>query len=151
MTAPPSAALAAACATLKASGLRVTRPRLAILSELVRLGQPASIEQIHRGAGTRRCDLVTVYRCMAAFEAIGLVRRAYFHNGTVLYAVDQGAPARYHVMSRTGQRLDEIDAESAAALTRALEAAEESLRARGFTATGHLVEFFATAPAAPKG
>jgi len=150
MTANLSASLDAACARLKTAGLRITRPRLAILSELIKLGEPASIEQIHRGVGARRCDLVTVYRCMAAFEGIGLVRRAFFVNGTCLYAIELGGAARYHVISRTGQRMDELDAESGAALTRALQNAEEKLRARGYTETGHIVEFFGVAPAAPK-
>ena len=52
---------------------------------------------------------------MAAFEGIALVRRAFFLDGTCLYAIDLGQPARYHVVGKTGGRMDEIDAESAAA------------------------------------
>ena len=39
-----SASLDAARARLKTAGLRITQPRLAILAELIRLGEPASIE-----------------------------------------------------------------------------------------------------------
>ncbi len=150
MTATPSASLDAACARLKGAGLRITQPRLAILSELIRRGAPASIEQIHGEVGASRCDLVTVYRCMAAFEGIALVRRAFFLNGSWLYAIDLGEPARYHVVCRASDRVDQIDAESGAALTSALQNAEEKLRARGYTEIGHIVEFFGVAPAGPR-
>src|SRR3954471_22270650 len=69
---------------LKSAGLPITRRRLAILAAHDKRAQPASIEQLHDDVGADNCDLVTVYRCMAAFEEIGLVRRAFFHNGTAL-------------------------------------------------------------------
>lgn len=134
-----------AAARLKAAGLRITRPRLAILAEMIRLSAPASIEQIHTGAG--RCDLVTVYRCMAALEAIGLVRRAAFVGGSWLYAVRLGGEPRYHVVCRATRRVEEVDAESAAVITQALRAAEEKLKARGYAQVGHTLEFFGVAPA----
>ncbi len=140
------AALEAAGARLKAAGLRITRPRMAILSELIRRRAPASIEQIHRAIRSGACDLVTVYRCMEAFEGIALVRRALSRGGTWLYAIDLGGRPRYHVVCRKTGRVDEVDAESAAAVHQALQAVEEKLRARGYTATGHFAEFFGTAP-----
>ena len=73
-----------ATAKLKSAGLRITQPRLAILAALSKRAQPTSIEQLHGDVGADNCDLVTVYRCMAAFEDIALVRRAFFHNGTAL-------------------------------------------------------------------
>src|SRR5579871_4865828 len=60
----PASALEQACAHLKSAGLRITRPRLAILEALLARVEPASIEQIHEMLGTDKCDLVTVYRCM---------------------------------------------------------------------------------------
>ncbi len=145
------AALAAASARLKAAGLRITGPRTAILAELIRRGTPASIEQIHRGVRSGACDLVTVYRCMEAFEGIGLARRVLSHGGTWLYAIELGGRPRFHVICRKTGRVDEIDAASAAEVHRALLAAEEKLRARGYTGTGHSAEFFGTAPAGEQG
>src|SRR2546423_7317014 len=85
-----SSPVALATAKLKSAGLRITQPRLAILAGLSKRPQPTSIEQIHTDLGLQTCDLVTVYRCMAAFEQIGLVRRAFFHNGTALYEMNLG-------------------------------------------------------------
>jgi Fur family ferric uptake transcriptional regulator len=137
-----------ATAKLKAAGLRITRPRLTILAALNKRSQPVSIEDLHASLGgrTQGCDLVTVYRCMAAFEEIGLVRRAFLHNGTALYEMNLGQPVRYHVVCKATDRVEELDAETSAELSETLTRIEAKLRARGYDGVGHIVEFFGTAP-----
>lgn len=139
-----------ATARLKVAGLRITQPRLAILAALSKRAQPTSIEQLHADVGTENCDLVTVYRCMAAFEEIGLVRRAFFHNGTALYEINLGQPVRYHVVCKSSNRVDELDGETTEELRRAIDAVQEKLRSRGYADVGHIVEFFGVAPAASR-
>jgi Fur family ferric uptake transcriptional regulator len=141
-----SNAVELATAKLKSAGLRITQPRLAILAALSKRAQPTSIEHIHEDVGAQNCDLVTVYRCMAAFEEIGLVRRAFFHNGTALYEMNLGQPTRYHVVCKTTNRVEELDAETADELRRSIEHVQEKLRARGYADVGHIVEFFGVAP-----
>ncbi len=131
---------------LKSAGLRITQPRLAILAALGKREQPTSIEQLHEDLGAGACDLVTVYRCMSAFEEIGLVRRAFFHNGTALYEINLGQPTRYHVVCKATDRVEELDAETSAELNRTLRQIEDKLRARGYSDLGHIVEFFGVAP-----
>lgn len=138
--------LEVACTHLKSAGLRITRPRLAILEALISRSEPASIEQIHETLGTDKCDLVTVYRCISAFEDIRLVRRALFVNGTCLYALNLGRPARYHVVCKQTQRMDALDPEASAELAKALQNVEERLRAMGYADVAHMVEFSGTAP-----
>lgn len=96
--------------------------------------------------GAEGCDLVTVYRCMAAFEEIGLVRRAFFHNGSALYEINLGQPVRYHVVCKATDRVEELDAETSAEIARTFAAIEEKLRERGYTGVGHIREFFGIAP-----
>lgn len=139
-----------ATAKLKSAGLRITQPRLAILAALSNRARPTSIEQLHVDVGAENCDLVTVYRCMAAFEEIGLVRRAFFHNGTALYEINLGQPTRYHVVCKNTNSVDELDAETADELRRAIETVQEKLRARGYADVGHIVEFFGVAPQAAR-
>ena len=138
--------LAAARDKLKAAGLRVTRPRLAILGALIARDAPATIEVLHGDVGAGRCDLVTVYRCMAAFEEIGLVRRAFLPGGACLYEINLGGPARYHVVCRKTRQVGELDAESAREVSAALGGVEERLRALGYADVGHFAGFFGTAP-----
>ncbi len=135
-----------ATARLKSAGLRITQPRIAILAELSKCSQPTSIEHLHANLGGSSCDLVTVYRCMAAFEEIGLVRRAFFHNGTALYEINLGQPMRYHVVCKATDRVEELDAETSLELSRTLTAVEAKLRSRGYVDVGHIVEFFGVAP-----
>src|SRR4051812_17960221 len=139
-----------ATAKLKSAGLRITQPRLAILAALSKRAQPTSIEQLHEDVGADNCDLVTVYRCMAAFEEIGLVRRAFFHNGTALYEINLGQPTRYHVVCKATNSVEELDADTSDDLRRSIEAVQDKLRARGYVDVGHIVEFFGQAPQASR-
>lgn len=136
-----------ACAHLKKSGLRITQPRIAILSALIQRSQPASIEQIHGDLAKESCDLVTVYRCLAAFEEIGLVRRSFYHNGTSLYAINLGETnTSYHFVCKDSNQVEGIDADTTAELRRCVMQVEETLRAKGYTDVTHMVEFFGKAP-----
>jgi Fur family ferric uptake transcriptional regulator len=136
-----------ACIKLKEAGLRITQPRVAILAALIKTGRPTSIDALHGQLGTNACDIVTVYRCMAAFESIGLVRRAFLINGTSLYEINLGDPNRYHVVCKQTNKVEELDPASANELRRSVQLVEEALRAQGYAEVGHIVEFFGKSPA----
>jgi Fur family ferric uptake transcriptional regulator len=143
------ASIDVACARLKSAGLRITQPRVAILEALLKRTAPASIEQIHNDLANTACDLVTVYRCLAAFQEVGLVRLCYFHNGTSLYQIAlDGDSAPYHIVTKDSNDVTELDPESSAELRSVVKRIEESLKARGYTDVSHLVEFFAQKPKA---
>jgi Fur family ferric uptake transcriptional regulator len=144
--AKPQASIDVACARLKAAGLRITQPRVAILEALIKRSAPASIEQIHGDLADAACDLVTVYRCLAAFQEVGLVRLCYFHNGTSLYQINLDNDSPYHVVSKDANEVEELDSESSAELRAVVQRIEENLRAKGYTDVSHLVEFFAQKP-----
>ena len=136
-----------ACAALKKAGLRITQPRIAILSALIQRSQPSSIEQIHGDLAKDSCDLVTVYRCLAAFEEISLVRRSFYHNGTSLYTINVGETnTGYHFVCKDTNQVESIDAVTTAELRRCVLQVEEILRERGYTDVTHMVEFFGKAP-----
>ena len=136
-----------ACYKLKEAGLRITQPRVAILAALIKAGRPTSIDALHSELGPKSCDIVTVYRCMAAFESIGLVRRAFLINGTSLYEINLGDPNRYHVVCKDTNKVEELDSASADELRKAVQTVEDTLRAQGYTDVGHIVEFFGKSPA----
>ncbi len=147
--AKPQAEIDIACSRLKAAGLRITQPRVAILEALIKRNQPASIEQIHTDLSNTACDLVTVYRCLAAFQEVGLVRLCYFHNGTSLYQINLESESSYHIVSKETNEVDQLDQESAAELRAVLTRIQESLKARGYTEVSHMVQFFAQKPKLP--
>jgi Fur family ferric uptake transcriptional regulator len=144
--AKPQAAIDVACGRLKEAGLRITQPRIAILEDLIKRQHPASIEKIHSDLANSACDLVTVYRCLAAFQEVGLVRLSYFHNGTSLYQINLNSESPYHILSKDSDGVEELDAENANELRAVLGRIQESLKARGYSDVSHLVQFFAQKP-----
>ncbi|MBE7537565.1 MAG: transcriptional repressor [Opitutaceae bacterium] len=140
-----------AVARLRAAGLRITQPRIAILNALIRREQPASIEQIHNDLkGNTFCDLVTVYRCLAAFEELGLVRRCFFHNGTSLWQINLAGETTYHVVCKSSNTMEQLDPQTSAELNTAIKRVEDLLQSRGYTDVSHMVEFFGISPGASK-
>jgi Fur family ferric uptake transcriptional regulator len=131
-------------ARLKTSGLRVTAPRIAILEALASSTQPSTIEQLFVKAASSGCDLVTIYRSMAAFERAGVVYRSGFsERGAVLYNADVGARRRYPVIRKGSSVIDELDSESSAELQATIDRIKQRLQSRGYEGLQHIVEFFA--------
>ena len=133
-----------ACACLKDAGLRITQPRISILASLLNRSVPASIEQIYGDLPPDTCDLVTVYRCLATFQKIGLVRLSYLHGGASAYQImlHTGDETPYHIISKKDNEVQELDAESAAELRAVVSKIEARLRAKGIGKVSHIVEFF---------
>src|SRR4030095_6643738 len=131
-TAQRSYTLELLVARLKSSGLRVTGPRIAILEALSTCSQPATIEQLFLKAGSTTCDLVTIYRSMAAFERAGGVYRSGFsERGAVLYNADIGERRRYPVIRKGSEIIEELDSESSAELQATIDKIKQRLQSRG--------------------
>jgi len=128
-----------ACARLKSAGLRITQPRVAIIEALILRDSPVSIEQLHHDLANDACDLVTVYRCLAVFEQLGLVRRCFFHNGTGLYEINLNDSRHHHIVCKVCGKVERIDASFT-------ENTERVLRERGYDQVTNLVEFFGVCP-----
>lgn len=124
-----------ACTRIRTAGMRVTKPRVALVETLLKLNGPISIERIHQQVGTKSCDLVTIYRCLAAFENLGLVRRSYLHNGTCLYEQTLGGARRYHIVCKSCGQTDKVDYSLA-------DGVEQKLQDKGYAQISHVVEFF---------
>ncbi|MGE4112220.1 MAG: Fur family transcriptional regulator [Burkholderiales bacterium] len=132
--------LAEARARIRNAGMRITRPRIAILESLLRHAGPVSIERIHQDIGVKVCDLVTVYRCLSAFETLDMVRRSYLHNGTCLYEITLSPVRHYHIVCKSCGKTDRVDYFS-------VEGMERIILDRGYTQVSHVVEFFGVCPA----
>jgi Fe2+ or Zn2+ uptake regulation protein len=135
----PESALDLARSRIRAAGMRITKPRIAIIESLQRHEGPVTIERVHQEVGAAVCDLVTVYRCLAAFEQLGMVRRSYLHNGTCLYELTLGSPRHYHIICKACGNTDRVDYFP-------VEGIERLLQDRGYTQVSHVVEFFGLCP-----
>ena len=67
---------------LNKNSLSVTKPRLAVLSVLIKTGKPLTQEQIAKKLGKHRSDKATIYRTLEKFISTGLVHRAYTDSRT---------------------------------------------------------------------
>lgn len=137
--APQESPIDAARARIRNAGMRITKPRIAIIEALQQHAGPISIERIHQHMGTDVCDLVTVYRCLAAFEDLGMVRRSYLHNGTCLYELTLGSPRHYHIICKQCGASERVDYFP-------VEGIERLLQERGYAQVSHVVEFFGICP-----
>ena len=73
---------------LQSHSLRITKPRLAVASVLIKNKALLTPEEIHtqiKGSKKLNCDQASVYRTLTTFEELGLVKRSMF----------QGEPARF--------------------------------------------------------
>lgn len=130
-----------ALARIRKAGMRVTKPRVALIESLARRQAPVPIETLHHELTVQKCDLVTVYRCLSAFEKIGIVRRSFRHNGTSMYElVLSQQPKHYHIVCKACGATEPVDYFP-------IEGVERVLRERGFSELTHLVEFFGICPA----
>lgn len=131
-----------ATAKLKGAGLRVTSSRLKLLHALARSDRPLSIEELHATLAPSSCDIVTVYRCMVAFEELDLVRRTYRYRGTTLYERKAGLAAPYRVVCKLTEQTEALPDSSAQRLAEVMAAVEAELRTQGYAHVSHVVEFF---------
>ncbi len=95
---------------LRNAGLKVTTPRLKILSLLENSTERhMTAETIYRllGEGGEVIGLATVYRALAQFEAAGLITRHHFDSGQTVYELERG-PHHDHIVCIRCGRVEEF-------------------------------------------
>ncbi len=127
--------LESALQTLRDHQARVTEPRRAILTILTREHGPFTTEEIHQRMEKGMCDLVTVYRSIAAMEEIDLVRRCDFGDGSYRYEFNTGEHHHHHIICRSCRSVTTLDMCVADGL-------ERMARQLGFGSVTHTLEIF---------
>ena len=125
--------------TLRAHHHRVTEPRKAMLRILTREHGPFTTEEVHRRMKKGGCDLVTVYRSLAAMEEIGVVRRCDFGDGSYRYEINTGDHHHHHIVCRSCHAVKTLDVCVADGL-------ERIARQMGYMNVTHLLEIFGVCP-----
>ena len=127
---------------LSRSGYRVTQPRRAVASALEQASDWLKPESVHRRAARLYpgLGLVTVYRTLALFSQLGLVRRIHLQDGCHGYA--RAALAHgHHVVCRDCQQVVEFaGADDLDHMTARVE------RATGFSIDDHMLELIGVCP-----
>lgn len=118
---------------LKASSERVTSPRLAIFRLLSRSG-PLPMSKLGSRAKDDGIDTVTVYRTVALFQKLGLVREIGVGRRRLLELTDDFGGHHHHFWCSSCGRITDFDDTQ---VEKAIIAAGESL---GITVLAHQVE-----------
>ena len=129
------AQLAASIDTLRANGQRVTEPRRAVLEIVTHEHGPFTAEELHARLTKGACDLVTVYRVLAAFEELNLVRRCDFGDSTYRYEFNTGEGHHHHIICRSCQSVEVLD-------QCVVERLERVARQKGYANVTHTLEIF---------
>jgi Fe2+ or Zn2+ uptake regulation protein len=136
----PEENFTAALQTLRDHQHRVTEPRKAILTVLTREHGPFTAEELHAKMANGMCDLVTVYRCLAAMEEINLVRRCDFGDGSYRYEFNTGEHHHHHIVCRSCHKVETLELCVADGL-------ERMARQMGYSNVTHILEIFGICPA----
>jgi len=129
-----------AIARLKVKHLKRTRQREALIAVLTKKHGPFTMDEFQKLIRPVTCDLVTIYRCLAQFEEIGLVRRCDFGDGVARYELADENEHHHHVICRKCQRVENFEDDCL------LETLEKIVRKRGFEDVSHSLEFFGVCP-----
>ncbi|MCC5790526.1 MAG: transcriptional repressor [Opitutales bacterium] len=121
---------------LRAAGFRITNPRVALLKVLLDQELPCRIEDLHQQIGPQHCDLATLYRCLATFQELGIVRRCFLNDGTSLFEiVSPNREHNHHVICKICHKVETFDVCVA-------EGLEPLVRKLGYRDISHVLEFF---------
>ena len=66
-------------------GFKITLPRLAILSVFSHECKPVNAEIIHKKLKKEKINIVTIYRTLASFELLGILKRVELQKDSTYY------------------------------------------------------------------
>ena len=78
-----------------ATGQKVTKARLSVLSALSHLEKPVSIKNL--GKLIKDCDKTTLYRTLETMARIGLVTKVFVDSSEILYETSIGRRHHHHI------------------------------------------------------
>ena len=94
---------------------------------------------MHQRLEKGSCDLVTVYRSLAAMEEINVVRRCDFGDGSYRYEINTGEHHHHHIICRSCHGVQTLDLCVADGL-------ERMARQMGYSKVTHMLEIFGVCP-----
>jgi Fur family transcriptional regulator, ferric uptake regulator len=142
-SASPGHELEGALQTLRENGQRVTGARRAILGMLAAEHGPFTATELHERLPAGECDLVTVYRTLESMEALELVRRCDFGDGSWRYEFNHAEHHHHHIICRNCRSVEVLELCVA-------ETLESVARQLGYAQVSHTLEVFGICPACQK-
>ena len=101
---------------------------------------PFTAAEVHDRLPAGECDLVTVYRTLESMEAIDLVRRCDFGDGSYRYEFNHAEHHHHHIVCRACRSVQVLEVCVA-------ESLERIARQKGYAQVSHALEVFGICPA----
>ncbi len=140
----PKTKLQHALDTLTTHKLRRSKQREDLLKFLIVKHGPFSVEEVHEQNKNLKFDRVTLYRCLTAFEKVGLVRRCDFGDGIARYEyAGDHDHHHHHILCKKCKKVESLD----------VCLPKEVLRdvgSLGYRELTHSLEFFGICPSCQK-
>jgi Fur family ferric uptake transcriptional regulator len=95
--------------SLRGSGFRVTRGRIALLHLLKKARKPLSIQEIVKIGHGKTMDQATIYRTLTDLAAAGIVRRADLNTGTAHFEYTPDRPHHHHLVCTDCGTIEDIE------------------------------------------
>lgn len=92
---------------LRTAGLKVTEPRIAILSQFIKKHVPLSALEIQQALKGQGSDVVTVYRTLTSFEKAGILRTVDLRREAVYYEL--ASHHHHHIICTTCGVFEDIE------------------------------------------
>lgn len=122
---------------IKRAGLKITLPRVKILTLLEKHGGHLSAEDVYKILleEGEEIGLATVYRVLTQFESAGLVVRQNFEGGQSVFEIDSGNHHDHLVCIKCGKVEEFVDA--------TIESRQEAIAKQfGFTIKDHALVIY---------
>jgi Fe2+ or Zn2+ uptake regulation protein len=124
-----------AISRLVQSPLKRTKNREILLGVMAEKHGPFTAEELRDFIKGKKLDLVTIYRSLASFERVGLVRRCEFGDGMSRYEFQCEHEHHHHIICRSCRKTENIDRCT-------IQKLEKVVNRLGYTDVSHTLEFF---------
>ncbi|MBI5004528.1 transcriptional repressor [Candidatus Kaiserbacteria bacterium] len=95
--------------SLRGSGFRVTRGRVALLHLLKKARKPLSIQDIVRTSRGKTMDQATIYRTLSDLANAGIVHRMDLNTGTAHFEYTPDRPHHHHLVCTDCGVIEDIE------------------------------------------
>lgn len=122
---------------LKNAGLKITEARKLVITYLTKSHGPFSIEEIHAGIKSKSCNLTTVYRIIANFEEIGIVRKTDVGDRIARFEFRSDAHGHHHLICTQCKIVEIVEQDK-------IQNIEKIAKSKGFSRVNTCLEIFGT-------
>lgn len=121
---------------LKEAGGRVTTQRKRLANEIISFDTPFTADQLYSLLGDLKVDPTTIYRSLATFVELGLIKTVDFADGLVRYEyIPSHKPHHHHIICTKCKKVDAVH-------FCVVEGQEKILEKMGYSNVSHRLEFF---------